>query len=178
MDSNRFRSASNQRFTKTLFFETNFDDKPSVVYTLKDRDHEVDGVVYPSLYRLYMEMSDPLEYRFANTYLDGYEHWQMLCECSWFKPYVHRWRNELELKKRSEALVRLEADAISGSRSSAVSNRYLVDGKWREKNGKGRPSKSDVKKEAQRLAERKSEEDADMSRIFPSTLEQPRDRTN
>jgi hypothetical protein len=116
-----------------------------------------------------MELADPLEFRFANTYLDGYEHWTMLCNCTWFKPIVARWRNELELKIRSEALLRLEQDAVSGSRSSAQSNRFLLDRGWvLEKNTKGRPSKAEIKKEAQKAAQLQKDTEADLARIKPT----------
>ena len=152
------------RLLKALFYETTRIDKSDVVYTLKDHDH----AGYPSLYLLYMTMKDPFEFRFANEALSSFEHWEMLCSCDWFKPYINRWRHELELSIRTEALIRLEQDALSGSRSSAQSNRYLLDHGWRtDKNTKGRPSKADIKREANRLAQDNQQLEDDLARVAP-----------
>ncbi len=157
-----FRSSSGNRYLEGLFYERTGADKSTVVYTLKDQDH----LGYPSLYRLYMEANDPLEHAFATAHLDGWEHWTMLCECAWFKPLIERWRLELELRIRSEALVRLIADAKSGSKSAHTSNRILVQRGWdTKKNTKGRPSKADVKAEAKRIAINHQEQAEDLARI-------------
>src|SRR3990167_1337022 len=95
---NPFKNASGARLTQALFYEETGADKSSVIYTLKDQDHEG----FPSLYRLYIEMEDILEYEFANKYLDNWSHWEWLTQAGWFKPYVLRWRKELELKIRSK----------------------------------------------------------------------------
>lgn len=166
-----FRTISGNRYLQGLFFEQTHADKSTVVYTLKDSDH----LGFPSLYRLYMEEGDPLEFRFAQNHLDGYEHWLMLCDCTWFRPYVERWRKELELKIRSEALVRVIADSKSGSRSSAASNRLLLERGWarEDRATKGRPTKSDIKAEAKRLAEATTEQAADLARMLQSDTPRP-----
>lgn len=158
-----FRSSSGNRYLEGLFFERTGADKATVMFTLKDQDH----LGFPSLYRLYMAEADLLEWRFATTHLEGWEHWTMLCACEWFKPLVERWRKELELKLRGEALVRIIADSKSGSRSAATSNRLLIEGGWAtEKNSKGRPSKADVKAEAKRLAQADQATEQDLQRVL------------
>lgn len=139
----KFRNASGSRYLNALFFE-HYLDKETVLYTLKSKDHNG----YPSLYRLYMELADPLEYTFANTYFEDWDHWKTLTECNWFKPYITKWRKELELKIRSEALVRLRQDAEGDSKTSVSSNKYLLEGGWKDKAEKGRPSKDDIRKAA------------------------------
>ena len=145
--TNKFRATNGARYLKGLFFETTNSDKSTVVYTLKDEDHEG----FPSLYRLYMEMEDPYEARFARTHLDGWEHWKMLCECTWFQPVVARWREELELMIRGRALVNVQTIAESESKSALAANKILLEGGWKDKaatNGRGRPKKpTDVKQE-------------------------------
>lgn len=162
----KFRNNSNGRYLKGLFFEMTPSDKSSVSYTLKDWDHTVDGVVYPSLYRLYLEQEDLTEYEFANTYLDGWEHWEMLTSCSWFKPYAERWRKELALKVKARALNRLKAEAASSSKNSFLANKYLVEKGWVDKtdnHGRGRPSKEEVKAAANEivLSDRRIQDDYD-----------------
>ena len=161
-----------------MFFEQTLADKSSVVYTLKDWDHSVESTdasgvatvkVYPSLYRLYMEMEDLTEYEFANKYLDGWEHWEMLNACEWFKPYVERWRKELTLKVQARALKALRAEAQSSSKNSFVANKFLVDRGWVDKSekshGRGRPSKDEVKKAADAIALHDKRLEEDMQRL-------------
>lgn len=163
-NGNPYRSAGGNRYTQALFWEM-VDDKSTVVYTLKDRDHQG----FPSLYRLYMAENDPLEWAFSQKYLDGWEHWEMLSASGFFKPYITRWRYELELKLRSEALARAMVDAQSGSKTAQMSNKLLIQRGWSiEKNTKGRPSKADIKREANRLAETNRVFEEDLNRILPS----------
>lgn len=139
-------------------------DKSSVVYTLKDQDHEG----YRSLYRLYMETRDPTEYKFATTFLDGWEHWTILCECAWFKPYVERWRTELQLKIASESLARIMAEAKTNSKESFTANRYLLERGWEPKDSskRGRPTKAAVKAEASRIASETVQINSDFDRLL------------
>lgn len=140
--------------TRGLFYETTGADKTGVVYTLKDTDHIVDGVAFPSLFRLYMEVGDPTEYQFAVTHLNGWEHWQMLSNSTWFKEFADRWRWELELRLRSEAVKRIIEESKEG-RSKFNANKFLVDGGWIPKEDSkvpvGRPSQERIKQEAERL---------------------------
>lgn len=163
----KFRNAANSRYLKGLFFEMTNADKSSVSYTLKDWDHTVDGVVYPSLYRLYLETEDLTEYEFANTYLDGWEHWEMLTNCAWFRPYAERWRKELSLKIKARALNRLKAEAASSSKNAFLANKYLVEKGWVEKDThqRGRPSKDEVQKAAHAQAEAASRLEEDFQRL-------------
>lgn len=159
----RFKNAQGVRFLKALFFEETLADKANVVYTLKDQDHEG----YPSLYRLYMETGDPTEWKFANAHLDGWDHWQNLCECTWFKPYVARWRKELSLRIASEALTRIMAEAKTASRNAFTANRFLLEG-WEAKgeSKRGRPSKQAIREEAHRIASSESQIADDFNRII------------
>lgn len=144
----KFKNHQNVRYLQALFFEQAGADKSKVVYTLKDDDHEG----YPSLYRLYLAAGDITEYNFATAYLDGWEHWEMLCDCSWFKPYISRWRRELELKIRSEALAEIINESKSGSRNAFAAQKFLVTRGYSETAEKGRPSKQEVRDEAKRIA--------------------------
>jgi hypothetical protein len=165
----KFRNSTNGRYLKGLFFETTGSDKASVSYTLKDWDHTVDGIVYPSLYRLYLEQEDLTEYEFANAHLDGWEHWEMLTSATWFKPYVERWRKELSLKIKARALNRLKAEAASSSKNAFLANKYLVDKGWVDKeassHGRGRPTKDQVKAAAEEIAISDRRIDEDFARL-------------
>lgn len=165
--TNPFRSASNQRLLKALFYEES-DNPELVVYTLKDKDHQVGSSLYPSLYRLYMETDDPTEWTFATTYLDGWEHWQMLCSCTWFKPFHKRWREELEVRTRALSLSRIRAEAASSSKNAYLANKLLLDKGWvpkEEKSPVGRPTKEAIKREADQLFQASNDAQSDFDRI-------------
>ena len=146
----KFKSTNGQHLTLALFIETAFRDKESILYTLKDQDHRG----YPSLYRLYMEMADFTEWEFANTYLDGWSHWQTLCNCTWFQPYIQRWRTELELMVKSRALKRMiqKAEEQNSAKESFMIDKFLIEKGWIDKNAdpkrRGRPTKAEIQRQA------------------------------
>jgi hypothetical protein len=148
---NKFRNASGARLTQALFLETS-NAPDQVLYSLKDEDQ---GMI-PSLYLKYMEMDDPLELRFANTYLDGLEHWLMIANATFFKEYAARWRYTLELRLKSTALANIIHDANSNSKTKFASNKLLLEGGWKPKEAprvsKGRPSTAQIKEAAYELA--------------------------
>lgn len=162
--NNKFRNpASNQRLLRALFFEETGADKSTVLYTLKDIDH----LGFPSFYRLYMELDDPTEWKVAQELTDGWEHWEMLCACTWFKPYVTRWRKELELRMKSQALHRIKTEAKTGSKESFGANKYLLEKGWepKESRGRGRPSKDEVSRAAHELARADNQLSEDFKRL-------------
>ena len=108
---------------QSLFIETHRGGTAPPRYTLKDRDHR--GL--PSLYRLYMAMEDLTEWEFSQKYLDSWHHWQMLSECTWFKPVVARWRQEMELKVKSKALQRLQEMADLEGKERLQANKALLE---------------------------------------------------
>lgn len=160
-----FRASNRKRLLKALFYEYNFQDKSTVLYSLKDEDHKG----YPSLSRLYLEMMDPTEYNFAIQYFESWDHWEALCQCAWFKPYIAKWRRELEVKIKSVALAQIKKEA-AGGKSAFTAAKYLLERGWEPKEGqgrtKGRPSKDDIKKAADELVQAHSEIDKDFARIM------------
>lgn len=153
-----FKNAVNVWRTKSLFFEQSDSDKTFVLYTLKDKDHEG----FPSLYRLYMETADLTEYEFAVKHLGGWDHWTTLCNLTWFKPIVNKWREELFLRAQSAALRKVQESAAKGN---LVANRYLLERGWEPKKSTGRPSKEAIKSEAKRQQDEFME---DYNRIMTS----------
>jgi len=146
---NQFKASNGTRLLRALFYETTPIDKAGVLYTLKDVDHKG----YPSLYRLYMKLDDLTEYEFSQMYMDGWEHWTMLCECPWFKDVVTRWRKELLLRTQANCLRAIRLEASEG-KNQYHANKYLLEAGWQEPDTKkrGRPSKEDIKKEAEAQA--------------------------
>lgn len=137
----------------SLFLEPKYED--GAIYTLKDIDLTHKGKFYPSLYKLYIKMSDVTEYDFANLYFESYQHWAELCEMDFFKPYIHRWRKELELKVKSGALKEIIEQSVSEDPKKRLeAAKYLYEKVYvGDKHSKGRPSKKEIKAEAQRQAQ-------------------------
>jgi hypothetical protein len=121
-----------------------------------------------------MEVNDPTEYRFAEKYLDGYEHWRLIYTSEWFKPIAVRWRNELSLRMQSEALARIMLEARAGKKESFMANKYLLEKAWEPKEAtgaaRGRPSKADIQKAASEAVNRSERISTDFDRlILPKT---------
>ena len=160
-----YKDVMNRYRTQSLFWEYNADRKEfEPLWTCKDEDHK--SGKYPSLKHLYIAMNDPTEYSFAMKYFGSYEHWKVLCSREWFKPIVEAWRDELELKMKSEALVTIREISDDKDDSRALqAARYLADKGWLDKATKGRPTKESVQGETKRLAHKASELDEDATRI-------------
>ena len=155
---------SNIRLTRALFYET-AEDKSFCLYTLKDHDHKG----YKSLYKLYMETDDLTEYYFSQNYLDGWEHWKILKESTWFKPYAERWYEELSIRAKSEALANIKRDATTDSKSSAQSRKFIVEGGWESKDQKkenvGRPTKDRIRQQAEEMFNNAIDVEEDLQRL-------------
>lgn len=161
-----FKGTNNKWFSKGIFFETAEGDKANCMYTLKDEDH----LGFPSLSRLYLNMSDPTEYNFATTYLGGWAHWEYLCSSPWFKPYIARWRRELEVKLKSEALAIVIRESRRDGKNTMAAARYLIERGWEAKEGqgrtRGRPTKDDIKQATHDLLKANESLEDDFERIM------------
>lgn len=133
---NQNRNSSGKHYTKALFLEM-ATTEGTAVYTLKDYDHGA----FRSLYLLYLDVSDPTEYRFARQYLDGWKHWEILQECQWLKPYIARWRSELAIKIQSEAIVTIRGIASGSGRDALSACKTLLEMTSSKKARVGRPNK-------------------------------------
>ena len=129
-----FRSETNGvRLLRGLFLETSV-DPDTVLYSLKPFNGD-----YPSLYLHYMNADDLTEYRFADRYLENWEHWLILTECNWFKHHVERWREDLQARATSRAVDTIRQDAHDPESPSRVASaKYIAEEKWR---GKTTPTK-------------------------------------
>ena len=145
-------------------------------YTLKDEDvirTSLSGqeVVYPSLYKKYMEMEDILELTFATTYFGDLPTWETF-QKTWFgKKVIDRWRKELEIKVRAKALLNIQKIAQDEDHKlSYNANRLLLDGGWkpkeaREASKRGRPSKAEIAFQTNLLIEEDQDYKNDLERL-------------
>lgn len=147
--------------TQSLFLEIGYSDY--AVYTLKEWDYEYKGKVYPSLKSLYLKEEDPTEYNFATRHLLGWNHWKRLCENKQLAVHINEWREELELKIRSQA-VRDMMNLCASESGNFSAAKFLADRGW-DKRAAGRPSKKE-REQHLRIEERLSAEfEDDLKRL-------------
>lgn len=159
MDKSLLKSTNGIPLTQSLFLEIGYTDY--AVYTLKDDDYEYKGKVYPSLKKLYLQMEDVGEYLFACEHLLGWEHWQRLCSNKQVAEHIEKWRYELELKLRSQAI--MEIKAKSKIEKGINASKWLAERGW-DKRQAGRPTKAEV--------ERETKVAADLNKLFSEDLQQ------
>lgn len=147
--------------TQSLFLEIGYSEY--AVYTLKEFDYEYKGSLYPSLKKLYLKEEDPTEYVFAEKHLLGWQHWKRLCDNKVIRKHVDEWREELELKIRSQA-IRDMMGLCASENGNFSAAKFLADRGW-DKRGAGRPSKAE-KERQDRIQDRIDEEfAADVARM-------------
>lgn len=133
--------------TQSLFYENRLDRYP-FIFTLKDYDLVIPELDTPvkSLKRVYMELNDPTEYQIAVNVFGGLEHWTNLTSVAWLSPLIEQWRDELEVKVRSEALLQLRLQ----SDKSTSAAQFLSKAAWKDR--RGRPTKAEKEAIAKREA--------------------------
>jgi hypothetical protein len=124
--------------THAMFFETKTAGYEPT-FTLKEHDHEYEGVKYISMRQRYLEMADPTEYQFAIEVLGSWDHWQKLCNSSLIRTHIDQWRDELTIKLRAQAIQALVKSAVEGGIKGITAAKWLATGSWQS--GRGRPSK-------------------------------------
>lgn len=140
--------------TQSLFLEIGYNTEYAI-FTFNDEDKEYNGKIYPSLKRLYLEIADPTEYRFAKTCLLGWSHWKRLKENKALRPYFDEWAEELEVMLRSEGII-AAMDMTSSEGGNFQAAKWMADRGW-EKRSPGRPSKNETERE-RRISERINDE--------------------
>lgn len=157
-----FKNSQGVYLTRQLFVELTDSERTYCLYSLRPNDYEIDGKVYPSLRRLYVELGDESEYEFAKRYFDGWTHWQRLVTSSWFMQYLKPIREELQVKIMSDALKHIRKKAASGDYHA---NKYLYERGLQSTNPVGRPSKAKIKEEAEKLVQDKNLFTEDLKRM-------------
>lgn len=161
MDKGKLKDSRGRPLTQGLFLEVGYNTE-FAVYTQKDEDFEYEGKVYPSLKKIYLAHEDPTEYDFACTYLLGWNQWQRICRNKVFSKMIDEWREELELKLRSQAVMAIR-DLSEGEKGFQAA-KWLADRGW-DKRPAGRPSKADVDRETAMQSKIDQEYSADIVRL-------------
>jgi hypothetical protein len=111
----------------------------------------------------YLDAEDPTEYGAAMRLLGSWEHWKALCANPTVLTYIKQWREELEIRLRSKAILNIQFLA-NGEKGFAAA-KWLAEKGWAEKQA-GRPTKKQVEREAKVQAGIDKELDSDASRVL------------
>lgn len=140
VDKGKFYDSQGKLRTQSLFVDFEYNSDLSL-YSWQDKDRTYKGVVYPSLGRLFVEAGDPTEYSFVKQYLASWEHWLRLNETKLIRPYIDKWRIELEIALRSRAIL-----SIRDMKDNFQAQRFIVEAGW-DKGRVGRPNKNNTERD-------------------------------
>lgn len=121
---------------------------------------------------LFVSFEDVSGLQFAKQYLESYDHFKKIDESTTFKPYIKKWREEIEavLHERSLRVVRelmSDPEVPQSTRLSAA--KYIAGEGWKTSPAgstrRGRPSKEEVSKELKEAVKKKTQEESDAARI-------------
>ena len=152
--------------TLSLFYEHTCPGYTPMFTTYdKERYVEEDGVTYPSLKQIYMSYDHvPFnEYDFAVEHLGGWEHWEKIAKASRIAEMIKSWRNELEVKIRSNAVKSIIRTSVGDSSAGATAAKWLAEKGYAPT--RGRPSKAEREGHLKQEEKIYSEVEADLERV-------------
>lgn len=131
--------------TYSLFIEKATENN-TPIWTLKEEDVTVDGVLYPSLKKIYFSYDHipGYEYDFAVENLTSWEYWTKLTG-SGLRAIFQEWRDELEVRIKARSIKTLIKTTTEGGAAAANAAKYLAEKGYAPK--RGRPSKEEVQRE-------------------------------
>lgn len=158
----RFRTTS--LFWETRKTESNAEKYPPL-FTVKPKDHTVDGVTYRSLKAIYFSYDHipEFEYEFAMDVFGSWDHWNNLFRSFQLKDILQSWRDELNIKIKADALKTVLAQSKDSEKGLAAA-RALLAGEHKGSK-RGRPSTAEKERIAKEMNRSKDELDADMERL-------------
>lgn len=151
--------------TQSLFWEHRHPEIPPI-FTIKDENHTVDGIVYPSLKKIYMSYDHlpGYEYEFATQVLGGWYHWQTIQNNKLFKKMIEMWKEEKEVQLQAMGVKAMMHSAMFEGSKGANAAKWLAEKGWQPPQ-RGRPSKEELNKRAKEQQAILDELDADSTRL-------------
>lgn len=146
-----FRGSNGKAKTQSLFYELCYSDTSDAIFTLKERDIEAQGKLFLSLKKLYVSMvpADPTEYEFSQTVFNSWEIWQKISNAPNIKTHVAKWRHEVHVKVKSQAIQAIAEEMHTGGRSSFSAAKLLLEKGWLDKDNASQAKKKLEAKEEQ-----------------------------
>jgi len=165
VDPKLFKDIKGAFRTQSLFCEFK-NPNYEAMFTLKDQDHTVGENTYRSLRELYIHYADPTEYSFAMGVFGSLHCWNKISKNKVLLEWIANWREDLEVKLRSEGVLAirdLATDESSKSRLAAA--KWLAEKGW-EGSKRGRPPKHEIAKNAKMKTRVEESISSDYERIF------------
>ena len=154
---NKFRLGG-RLMTTSLFYErtrAKDGDLSLCLFSIDGREkvNQSDGSSLINARKTFVELEDPTGYKWAEQYLESYDHFTRFLAASWFVEELDKWKEEIRIRLQSKSIdlvhkLLYDEDAPEGTRLSAA--KYLAEEGWTKKQSKGRPSKQAVKAELKR----------------------------
>jgi len=111
-------------------------------FTVKNEHVQKEGVLYPSLRRVYMECMDPTEELFVQeVFLGDWEHWDRIKDNDILRTALkyEEWEEELSVKLRSFGIRSVLDEVRNQGKSAFSAAKWLAEGQWKHTK-RGRPS--------------------------------------
>jgi len=156
--------------TTSLFWEVRRDrsEDPNLdpIFTLKSRDHIVNGVKYYSLKQIYLSYDHVpgYEYQFAIDVFNSWDHWVKLTKSS-IRGEFEEWRKELDVRIKALMMKNLLQASRTDDAKGVTASRYIADKGYEKQGARGRPSKTEVEGELKRQVADRETLYKDMERL-------------
>lgn len=163
--TNKFKDITSRWRTMSLFFEYRRGEIPLYSLSPEEKKLEVDGKIltFPSLHKIYLGYNHVpgYEYDFANEWLGGWAHWQLMLKNKLINPYFAVWREEMEIKLQASGFYSMIN--MSKDPKGFAAAKYLADRGW--KGMRGRPSTEEIESTKKAMALATSAVEDDMQRM-------------
>lgn len=120
---------------KSLFLELSYDNNQFHIFTLKDSDVVNNNKKLLSIKRLYLDYvaNDPTEYTFAMAVFGTWDIWDTIRRNAQIRRHYAKWKEEAEVKIKSEAIRSIANEMREGGKSSFTAAKLLLERGWIEK---------------------------------------------
>ena len=120
-------------------------------------------------YEVFMRLKDPTGYAFAREMFESWDDYQIFYKNSkTFRDLLDKWKDELNIRLRSEMIQALVEDATENGKTASSSAKYvlekLVENEEEEKKAKRKKQEEQEKKKQQMDKNKKVKEDIDKVR--------------
>jgi hypothetical protein len=145
--------------TKSLFYETSYDNPEFAIFTLKEHDSETsDGRPLMSLAQTFIAMTvdDPTEVEFSDAVFGSWEVWDKIRNSDKrIVAAVEKWRKEADIRRKAIAFKTIVQEVKSQGRGALSAAKYLLEEPWLKGNTPdGRKSKAEARENAKDAFER------------------------
>ena len=109
---------------------------------------------------------DPTGYETAIKFLGCYEHWAVMEKrCPWFRDSLELWKQEIKARQKALAIQKILDIAVGETSQALAAAKYIATADYDKEDGRGRPSKAEVKGELKRQIKLVEEDEEDAKRI-------------